>query len=899
VGAWEHGNAGAGERVTAMDGRMNRREFLGLSAGIPSALAQRGGRRAAAGPDARWRFALDGQSRWTLARAGAVAIQGAEIAIEVAGAPPFTLGALDDLHHIRSGSRRTGEAAWTVVGRQHGLEITATFEDDVRPQVVVGVRGLEDARDLVAVHFTNGVSTSQRRAWINGYQSWSGCRMVDLNAGTDATGFWQLALLGTPGLAMAFGEDDGSSGEFRLTGRGLDALGRFTHRAVSADHPPAVCSLAILPAEDPFAALAADAATRVGPLRSGPVPAGWCSWYELYARVTEEDVLASLDVARHQFDPRFFRTIQIDDGFQRAAGDWETNEKFPHGHRWLTDRIHDAGFEAGLWMAPFAVTMPSGIPAVHPEWLLLGDDGRPLPLDVQPQWGGQAYGLDASQRDVQDWLRELARHAVGAWGYDYLKLDFLYYAARGGRPERGASGHEALRAGLRALRQGAGRAFVLGCGAPLQHALGLVDGMRIGGDVDASWAGVQPGASAALLRAHLHERAWRNDPDALVVREPLTLAEARAWASVVALSGQMTLASDRLERLGLDRTELLRRAMPAAPVRGRALDLAPAGPASAPALLAGDALVAPLPRFWRFRAGDDLAWADPSLDDAAWETIEVGKPWEEAGHQGLDGYAWYRASFMAPRRAPVGALSIALGKIDDVDETFLNGVRVGATGSPPPDYHAEWQAFRRYPLEKDAVQWGQSNTVAVRVYDGGGAGGIWRLTRDAPPSLILCRAREDWWTLGMVNWTGEPKRLSADLAAAGAAGLLAAYDVWEGTRAADVASRVALTVAPHSAMVLGLRRPRRVPFVLGSSRHIVQGAVDIEEESWDARRRTLSGRSVQLDGRPYALTLALPPGFRPQRCLGSVPSAIAETTPRAARLEFIGTRDDIVWEVEF
>jgi predicted exporter len=62
-------------------------------------------------------------------------------------------------------------------------------------------------------------------------------------------------------------------------------------------------------------------------------------------------VIANLAAAQRLFDPRAFRVIQLDDGFQRAAGDWETNAKFPHGHRWLTDHIRAAGFIPGLWLA--------------------------------------------------------------------------------------------------------------------------------------------------------------------------------------------------------------------------------------------------------------------------------------------------------------------------------------------------------------------------------------------------------------------------------------------------------------------------------------------------------------------------------------------------------------------
>jgi alpha-galactosidase len=851
-----------------------------------------------------WRFALDGSHRWSLTRGHETAVAGAGIAVALDAHDAVPLHALEDVRTFRTGARRGGTT--NVVGRTAGVEIAVQFEDGAIPTVAVRVRGLDTPRTLIAVHFTDGVTVRQDRALINGYQSWSSCQVTPVQSGTDATGHWQIALFdaasrgsaSAPGLALGFGEEDAGAGEFRLTGRSLDACARFVRRPVSVDLPPASATLTIVPGPDPLAALGALAQDAAGPV-APQVPAGWCSWYELYAQVTEDDVVANVAVAREHFDPRAFRFIQLDDGYQRAAGDWETNVKFPHGHRWLTDHIHAAGFQAGLWLAPFAVTAASGIPTAHPDWILLGDDGRPLTMDVQPHWGGPAFGLDASRRDVQDWLRDMARHAVDAWGYDYLKLDFLHYGARGGRPERGGSPHEALRAGLKALRQGAGRAYLLGCGAPLQHALGQFDGMRIGSDVDATFDGIQPGARAALQRAHYHRRAWHNDPDALVVRAPLTLAEARAWTSVVALSGGVTMASDHLPRLGADRLELLQRAMPVAPVAARALDLARAETLLAPALATdGRALVA-LPRRWRFRPGDEPAWAAADFDDGAWEEIDVGVNWERAGHEELDGFAWYRTRFTAPRRAPGGPLALELGRIDDADETYLNGRRLGGTGTLPPDYHEAWQAWRRYPVPPDAVRWGSENSVAVRVYDGGGAGGMWSLRRDRPPTQLLARTADDRWMVAFLNWDDEPRRETIDLAAHGAAGAFATFDVWEETRLADVQGRIALAAAPRSATVVGLCRPRGRPFVLGSSRHIVQGVIDIAEERWDARRRRLAGRSVRLDGRPYALTIALPPGVTAQSCRGGAACAIARQTRGAVRLEFAPTREDVEWEVAF
>src|SRR5207249_10645240 len=155
----------------------------------------------------------------------------------------------------------------------------------------------------------------------------------------------------------------------------LDAETEWSRpRPVGPEGAAATLRLAYVPAGDGLAALSAAATPsssvdreRVAALS---VPTGWCSWYELGAAVSEADMLVNIDFCAAHFDRRFFRYIQLDDGYQRAAGDWNTNAKFPHGHRWLTDRIHGAGFKAGLWVAPFAVTERSGVPGAHPDWLL-------------------------------------------------------------------------------------------------------------------------------------------------------------------------------------------------------------------------------------------------------------------------------------------------------------------------------------------------------------------------------------------------------------------------------------------------------------------------------------------------------------------------------------------------
>ncbi|MBL7817065.1 MAG: acetylxylan esterase [Saprospiraceae bacterium] len=133
---------------------------------------------------------------------------------------------------------------------------------------------------------------------------------------------------------------------------------------------------------------------------------------------------------------------------------------------------------------------------------------------------------------------------------------------------------------------------------------------------------------------------------------------------------------------------------------------------------------------WKFKAGDDLAWATPQYKDEDWQPIEVGKPWEVV-KAGYDGFGWYRKTIVLDSRAmrkavkSKGSLVIRLGKIDDADETYFNGVKIGATGKMPPHAETAWDADRVYFIPKNLINWKKRNTIAVRVHDSGGGGGMY------------------------------------------------------------------------------------------------------------------------------------------------------------------------------
>lgn len=136
-----------------------------------------------------------------------------------------------------------------------------------------------------------------------------------------------------------------------------------------------------------------------------------------------------------------------------------------------------------------------------------------------------------------------------------------------------------------------------------------------------------------------------------------------------------------------------------------------------------------LPTKWKFTTGDNPAWASPSFDDTNWKEIKVATIWEEQGYVGYDGFAWYRTSVIIPsslKSASVkyGGLSLKLGKIDDVDETFWNGKVIGSSGTFPPNSNSAYDKYRKYIIPTNSIRWNQTNVIAIRVFDGGGGGGL-------------------------------------------------------------------------------------------------------------------------------------------------------------------------------
>lgn len=132
--------------------------------------------------------------------------------------------------------------------------------------------------------------------------------------------------------------------------------------------------------------------------------------------------------------------------------------------------------------------------------------------------------------------------------------------------------------------------------------------------------------------------------------------------------------------------------------------------------------IASLEGQWQFSVGDDPDWAKPSTDVSGWDRIFVPAAWERY-YEGYNGYGWYRKDFSIKSLPAEGPIALFLGCIDDVDEVFINGVKVGQTGSFFPHFKSAYNVERKYDIPRKLLK-PTNNVIAVRVYDEGRDGGI-------------------------------------------------------------------------------------------------------------------------------------------------------------------------------
>lgn len=108
-------------------------------------------------------------------------------------------------------------------------------------------------------------------------------------------------------------------------------------------------------------------------------------------------------------------------------------------------------------------------------------------------------------------------------------------------------------------------------------------------------------------------------------------------------------------------------------------------------------------------------WFSASTKLSDWKTMKLPTNWEQTSVGEADGIIWFRKDIELPNSQEKN-VTLHLGPIDDADETYVNGVKVGATNV--------WNKDRVYQIPADVLRPG-SNTLVVKVIDTGGGGGLY------------------------------------------------------------------------------------------------------------------------------------------------------------------------------
>ena len=360
------------------------------------------------------------------------------------------------------------------------------------------------------------------------------------------------------------------------TRAGSFELGFATERIPLQDRQLALPLLHITGDGTPAAALGA-AAREIGQAMQTrthlPTFWHWCSWYYLYQHLSEQLLEEYLAGFARVEPPLGFQSVQIDAGYCPANGDWlEAGWRWPSGLESAFRKIAVAGYRPGVWIAPFMVGSRSRLFREHPEWMLRDNAGELLApwrhYGEYRVWGyhdEETYLLDSSHPEAFAYLRQVFR-TFRSWGVSYFKTDFLYWGLHDSTAVRrhtpGKTGVEYLRDVLEMIRTEIGEdSYWLGCIAPFAPCLGLVDAMRIAGDVSDNWGASQNVILETVGDQYFNNVWWQNDPDAILVRDfhiSMTEQELTAFALWQAIMGGVVNTSDPVHQISADRLQLLR-----------------------------------------------------------------------------------------------------------------------------------------------------------------------------------------------------------------------------------------------------------------------------------------------------------------------------------------------------
>jgi hypothetical protein len=133
---------------------------------------------------------------------------------------------------------------------------------------------------------------------------------------------------------------------------------------------------------------------------------------------------------------------------------------------------------------------------------------------------------------------------------------------------------------------------------------------------------------------------------------------------------------------------------------------------------------------WKFRTGDDMAWAQTDFDDSNWGSMDLTPPpgsadesigvsgdlpgWTATGYPKYSGYAWYRLRVNVEGASRRLALKMP-DQVDDAYQVFVNGQEIGSFGSFNTGHVTAYSTLPEEFLLPKGIR-GGTITIAIRVW---------------------------------------------------------------------------------------------------------------------------------------------------------------------------------------
>ena len=317
-------------------------------------------------------------------------------------------------------------------------------------------------------------------------------------------------------------------------------------------------------------------------------PTGWLSWYCYYMPANEEDMVKETDALAKKLKQYGLEYVQLDATYTRGEQanwlEWD-KEKFPKGGKWLMQYIKSKGLRPGLWVnvyganyqhPAFGNQFPNG---KYPEnWFLHDKNGHLIGACCTADT--TVVKLDYSNPEViEKHLIPLFKTLVNDWGIEYLKdaghgmWQVTYEKNRARVYNSSLNGRDLYWKVQAAVRDVMGpKNWIMGCDAE-----GGADYYSLGfGPFDSTfdlredvynvweeyvWAnamGTKMHLASMFSANYLNDIVLYNDPDATMVRPPLTMDEAINNVTSISLTGQSYMISDFISQPSKERVKVLR-----------------------------------------------------------------------------------------------------------------------------------------------------------------------------------------------------------------------------------------------------------------------------------------------------------------------------------------------------